>query len=222
MQLCTKSNLTVQPGTHDIWSTAPFTSVLAGVMAVFLSRTSSQKYVHREGGTCQIVWCYQEVLTSMINPFMYLESNMPQMLMIYCLCADCWYSACVTSHPGIFGSLHMHYSIDLCIPNGKADLQKSKTHVCNAPVSSDGISRKKNRTYLGKFMYIAAIPLSLIVTCMRDFWWLEIWCVYVRKRLHIALQKSWICVHLHVVKPASAILSAARNVFSSASKLHRH
>lgn len=73
--------------------------------------------------------------------FMYLKTNVSQILTIYCLWADCWYGACASGLPGIFGWLHMHYSIDLCISAGKRDVQKCQPHVRNPPVSSDGISR---------------------------------------------------------------------------------
>lgn len=49
MWLCTKSKLTVQPGTDGIQCSALFTLLLLGAMVVFLSGISLLKRLHREG-----------------------------------------------------------------------------------------------------------------------------------------------------------------------------
>lgn len=85
---------------------------------------------------------------------------MSQILLIYCLWADCWYSARASGLPGILGSLHMHYSTDLGMSTGKLDVQKWQTRVRNPPASSDRISRQ-NKASLGKSVRMATIPLSL-------------------------------------------------------------
>jgi len=50
---------------------------------------------------------------------MYPESSVSQILMIYCVWADFWDSACALGPPGTFDSLHMHYSVDLGMNSGK-------------------------------------------------------------------------------------------------------
>lgn len=61
--------------------------------------------------------------------------------MIYGLWADCWHGVRELGLPGIFGSPHMHYSIDLCISTGKLGVQKCQTRVHDPPASLDSIFR---------------------------------------------------------------------------------